>query len=169
MRNWFISDTHFNHANIIDYWGRPFKSAEHMDREIIRRWNERVKPEDTVFHLGDFMFGGSASKGNQKKPEDYLEQLNGNIVLIRGNHDNNNGVKTNIESLQLVLGGIGWWCQHKPEMLTWAYNLTGHVHNNYKIKRIGGRIIVNMSVEVWNYYPVSIEEVLRLIEETKEE
>jgi len=140
-----------------------------MDREIIRRWNERVEPEDTVIHLGDFMFGGSASKGTKKKPEYYLEQLNGNLVLIRGNHDNNNGVKTNIESLQLILGGIGWWCQHKPEMLTWAYNLCGHVHNAWKIKRVGGRIIVNMSVEVWGYCPVSIEEILKLIEETRDE
>lgn len=160
MRYWFTSDTHFNHYNIINYCDRPFKSAEHMDREIIRKWNERVKPDDTVFHLGDFMFGGSVSAGTKKKPREYLKQLNGKIIHIRGNHDNNNGLNTSIESMVLQYGGIGWWLQHKPEMLTYKYNLCGHVHHNWKIKRTPRYVAINLSVEVWNYYPVSINEIL---------
>ena len=166
-RNWFISDTHFNHGNIIGYCDRPFNNVEHMDREIIRRWNERVKPEDTVFHLGDFMFGGSAIHGNQKKPNYYLEQLNGHIISVKGNHDNNNGLKTNIESINIKLGGINWWCQHKPEMLTWKYNLCGHVHNNWKVMKTGRYNVVNLSVEVWNYYPVKIEEIMERLRQHK--
>jgi calcineurin-like phosphoesterase family protein len=153
---WFISDTHFNHENIIEYCDRPFKSAEHMDREIIRRWNERVKPTDTVFHLGDFMF----AKGG-KRPQHYLKYLNGRVILIKGNHDGNNGLKTCIDSMTISLGGKNWWVQHRPEMLKWKYNLCGHVHNNWKVLDTERYIVVNLSVEVWDYYPVNIQEILK--------
>ena len=56
MRFWFTGDSHFNHTNIIKYTDRPFKDIYHMNETIIKNWNERVKDEDTVFHLGDFCF-----------------------------------------------------------------------------------------------------------------
>ena len=63
MNLWFTSDTHFGHENIIKYCKRPFKSLEHMNMEIIRRWNERVQPDDMVIFAGDFCFRNSpASK-----------------------------------------------------------------------------------------------------------
>lgn len=161
MRYWFTSDTHFNHDNIIDYCGRPFKSIKHMDQELIRRWNERVKPKDTVIHLGDFMYGGSVSQENKRKPDYYLDQLNGNIILVKGNHDSNNGLRTSIESINIKLGGVNWWCQHKPEMLIYKYNLCGHVHENWEVRVTGRYKVVNLSVDVWDYRPVSIEEILR--------
>lgn len=169
MKNWFTSDTHFNHENIIEYTCRPFKSAEHMDKEIIRRWNSRVKVGDTVFHGGDFMFGGSAKQGNQKKPEEYLEQLNGNIILIRGNHDHNNSLKTCIESVTIQHGGIHWWIQHKPEMLTYKYNLCGHVHHNWKVMTTGRYKVINISTDVWEYRPVTIQEILKRLHKYEKE
>ena len=45
----FTADPHFGHTNIIRYENRPFASAEEMDQELIRRWNETVSPEDTVY------------------------------------------------------------------------------------------------------------------------
>ena len=52
---WFTGDQHFNHENIVTkFVFRPFQTVEDMNREIIRRHNERVKPGHTVFHLGDF-------------------------------------------------------------------------------------------------------------------
>ena len=56
VNTFFTSDTHFGHANIIKYCNRPFSSLEEMNSTIIRNWNEMVKPEDTVFFLGDFCF-----------------------------------------------------------------------------------------------------------------
>ena len=49
----FTSDLHFGHANIIKYDSRPFNSISHMDEELIKRWNESVSPNDTVYILGD--------------------------------------------------------------------------------------------------------------------
>lgn len=78
---WFISDTHFGHANIIRLSNRPFGSVEEMNEEIVRRWNETVAPDDEVFHLGDVALGTIADSLQ------YVSRLNGKISLITGNHD----------------------------------------------------------------------------------
>ena len=66
MNYWWTSDYHFSHANIIRYCNRPFETVEEMNEVIIRKHNERVKPEDTVFFLGDFIFkGGNCTSSNQ--------------------------------------------------------------------------------------------------------
>lgn len=51
---WFTSDTHFGHANIVKYSGRPFEDVYEMNAALVRNWNETVKPGDLVYHLGDF-------------------------------------------------------------------------------------------------------------------
>lgn len=77
----FTSDTHFNHANILNFCNRPFADVEEMNEELITRWNNVVGKNDTVFHLGDFCFGGAAEWTR------LLDQLHGKIHLIVGNHD----------------------------------------------------------------------------------
>ena len=61
---WFTADLHLGHFNIIKYTGRPFKSLKEMNETLIRNWNARVKPEDTVFNVGDFCFKNT--KGGKK-------------------------------------------------------------------------------------------------------
>lgn len=77
----FTSDTHFGHFKIIDYCKRPFSSIEEHDKTLIQNWNNTVGQDDTVFHLGDFAYGNSQFIAN------IIKQLNGNIILIKGNHD----------------------------------------------------------------------------------
>lgn len=77
----FTSDTHFGHSKIIDYCKRPFSSIEEHDKTLIQNWNNIVGQDDTVFHLGDFAYGNSQFVSN------IIKQLNGNIILIKGNHD----------------------------------------------------------------------------------
>ena len=77
----FTSDTHFGHSKIIDYCKRPFSSIEEHDKTLIQNWNNTVGQDDTVFHLGDFAYGNSQFVSN------IIKQLNGNIILIKGNHD----------------------------------------------------------------------------------
>lgn len=81
MANFYISDLHLGHANVIGFDNRPFESVEDMETEIIWRWNNRVAPQDTVYIIGDFSW---------KTSKDWIPVLNrleGRKVLIRGNHD----------------------------------------------------------------------------------
>lgn len=80
-RNLYIADWHYDHANILDYDDRPFKTVEEMNDELIKRWNTRAHEDDTVYILGD-MFWCS-----QTEAIPILERLNGKKVLVKGNHD----------------------------------------------------------------------------------
>lgn len=80
---WLTSDSHFWHENILKYCNRPFGSVEEMNEALVNNWNSVVKPDDHIYHLGDFCFG------NVEKWNWCLEpgRLNGHIHLILGNHD----------------------------------------------------------------------------------
>ena len=123
--------THFGHANIIKLTKRPFGDVQEMDDALIKNWNEEVQPNDTVYHLGDFAF-----RNSEDAKEKYLSRLNGNIVLLQGNHDpkgwgsNYRAFKHNKKRVVLFHYPIeewdGWWggavhfhCHtHKPEFVS---------------------------------------------------
>lgn len=79
--NYYISDLHIGHEKAIMYDVRPFADINEMNNTIIVNWNGRVQDDDTVYILGDFIWG----KENEWQP--IVEMLSGNKVLIRGNHD----------------------------------------------------------------------------------
>src|SRR3990167_6177461 len=166
MKIWFTSDYHLNHENIIKYCNRPFSTVEEMNETIISRHNERVKEDDWIFDLGDFNFknskGGKIGEGLPIKPQVYLNQLKGHRILIKGNHSVNEGIKTPIEKLYLKYGGKRICLVHDPKYAD-SYcelNIHGHVHTLYQIKRLNkNSLLINLSVEVWNYYPVTFEEI----------
>jgi calcineurin-like phosphoesterase family protein len=83
MKSWITADLHFGHHRIMDFCPdtRPFKDTEDMNQSMIREWNETVEPGDTVYILGDFAFLPS------NKAVAVLNQLNGDKILIEGNHD----------------------------------------------------------------------------------
>ncbi len=85
---WWTSDTHFGHRNIIRYCDRPYSSVEEMDEAIIKEWNNKVGPEDIVYHLGDFSFYRKVDVAIS-----LLERLNGDIFFIKGNHDSDQFLK----------------------------------------------------------------------------
>ena len=142
-----------------------------MNTQLISRWNERVKPGDVVFVLGDFCFknskGGKKGEGTITTAKEYEAKLNGKIIFIKGNHDRNNGCKTIIE--RSVIG----YCNrrinlvHKPVHIDPNYkiNFVGHVHGKWQIKRIktqfGYTDAINVGVDVHNFYPVSFEELMK--------
>ena len=82
MSNLYISDLHLMHSNAIKFDNRPFSSVEEMDETIVNNWNNKVKDDDTVYILGDFCM----SK-NRDDWINFLSQMNGNKILIKGNHD----------------------------------------------------------------------------------
>jgi len=154
---YLTGDTHFNHANIISYAKRPFKSITHHDAELIRRWNNVVEPWDTVIHLGDFCF----SRG-EKNYEYYRSRLNGNMVLVKGNHDSSR--EAPIRGLTLHHGGVDWWCEHYP-VRRYRHNLCAHVHNLWRIRKVGMDVVVNCATDVWDYTPVSMTRILAAVKD----
>jgi calcineurin-like phosphoesterase family protein len=78
----FISDIHFNHKNVLNFDNRPYVSIEDMNRGIVENWNSVVADNDIVFFLGDFSFSSS-----MRFNENIINQLNGKIYFIVGNHD----------------------------------------------------------------------------------
>jgi calcineurin-like phosphoesterase family protein len=89
-----ISDTHFSHANIIKYCQRPFHNIEEMNAHMIRKWNNRVKPNDIVYHLGDvgYLKGSQSKIDEPSQIQKIIQDLPGTKILIRGNHDKSPGV-----------------------------------------------------------------------------
>ena len=81
MNNYYISDLHFCHKNIIKFDNRPYMSMEEMNLSLINNWNNKINKLDHVFCLGDFCWG--------KEDEwiEILQQLKGIKTLIKGNHD----------------------------------------------------------------------------------
>jgi len=75
---YFTADLHLSHTSIIGYCNRPFSSVEEMDETLIANWNNTVKHGDSVYLLGDFAW---------RDHEKHAAKLNGNIYLIKGNHD----------------------------------------------------------------------------------
>ena len=162
MKRFFTSDMHLHHENIIRYSDRPFKNAEEMNEEIIRRFNERVKSEDIVYDLGDRLFKG--------KDKNILNRLNGKIIHICGNHDGNNSVSSDIQKCYLYIGNEKICLVHNPEYADpeCKINLVGHVHKSWKIRRLGyNSIMLNVGVDQWNYYPITLEEAFNYISNWK--
>jgi len=167
MTYWFTSDYHLGHDNIRGYCERPFKSLEEMNETIIRNHNARVKPTDTVFFLGDFCFsnssGGKVGEGEVQRADYYISRLNGRFVFIKGNHDNNNSLKTIMESAIIHLGGQDIHLCHKPDDYNYGLklNFVGHVHKLWKFQKRGDSILVNVGCDVWNYMPIDFNEITK--------
>lgn len=162
MNFWFISDTHFGHENIIKYCNRPFKDADEMNETIINNWNERVDKEDTVFHLGDLCFK------KMHRGENIVARLNGNIILIKGNHDHKQAIKTITEAIVIYHCGHYIYLTHRPENADpLRISLVGHAHEKWKIDCKKNFPIVNVGVDVWDFKPISLDEILVYIKEDK--
>ena len=135
-KNFYIADSHHGHANIIRYDNRPFRNVEEMDRTLIKNWNNVVTDEDTVYILGDF----SWYKENDTIA--ILDQLKGQKVLIKGNHDPMSRhiaakCKKVCDYLEIKDNGTKVILSHYP-MPFWngqfrdTVHLYGHVHNSHQ-------------------------------------
>lgn len=157
---WLTSDTHFFHANIIGYCKRPFADVAEMNATMAERWNKRVRPEDTVYHLGDFAL---------TKVEIFAEfrkQLQGNIILIRGNHDRfgksrggDLGMTVVETDAELKVGDRTFVLGHRPQFEPLAPNeirLCGHVHEHWLVRKG----VLNVGVDLWDFRPISFDEAL---------
>ena len=181
MRIFVVSDTHFYHYNVINYCNRPFTDIETMNSHIIEQWNSVVTDNDIVIHLGDFGFG------NKDMFTNICSQLNGNKVLIKGNHDYSKGeqfwldvgfgkvYKQKEVNLYKLLQDIGKEIygeigdtndiilSHFPRPIEDnQLNIHGHIHNvplDLKLYKQENHICV--SVEMTDYKPKDLIELIR--------
>ena len=171
MSLFVTADYHLGHGNIIKYCNRPFKNLEEHDEHIIKAHNNRITAKDHFIHDGDFCFrnspGGKKGEGTIKKSPYYIERLNGKKTFTIGNHDDNNTLKTYIESLIIYWGGGRYFVTHRPENANKKFpvNFVGHVHGSFKFyrKRVDEKYIdlINVGIDVWGYMPRKIEEILK--------
>jgi len=163
---------HYSHHNIIKYCNRPFSSYEEMNKKLIFNHNQRVKKDDITYHFGDFILYGNTKTGNgeQTKAEEIISQLNGQHIFLEGNHDrgNRNTLKTRNQEIILNQNGLRIQCLHDPLYARIDYDLVlcSHVHNAWKVREICYcgqiRLIINTGVDVNNFLPVRLDEILSI-------
>jgi len=129
---YFTADLHFDHANIIhEFQFRPFQNSIEMNEAIIETWNRTVKGGDVVVIAGDITLKWKRVDVERK----FLSRLNGNLIVVRGNHDY--WFKGGRYMYRKRVNGRPIIVSHEP-MLTWsgkqygAWNLHGHSHGNLK-------------------------------------
>ena len=175
MSEFVTSDTHFYHSNIIKYCNRSFNNVEEMNECIIKNWNNVVFPDDTVYHLGDFIL-------NQKdKADEILNRLNGKIHLILGNHDNatqlshligDKLVEVTYEKV-IKYNKCTIILNHFP-LSTFAgqgkdfvVNLHGHVHSNKENPFVEFTNQYDVGVDNNDFTPISIEQAIKKATQNK--
>jgi calcineurin-like phosphoesterase family protein len=177
------SDTHFGHAGVCRFTRndgvtklRPWDTPEEMDEEMVRRWNERVRPNDKVYHLGDVVIN--------RRALDIMSRLNGDKVLIRGNHDifkledytkHFRDVRGYHVTNGMILSHIPI---HEDSLGRFGVNIHGHLHANRVMRRAsstmefmewGVRERIDpryhcVCVEATDFAPILFEDVIKRIE-----
>ncbi|HEV2889043.1 MAG TPA: hypothetical protein VGX28_01570 [Frankiaceae bacterium] len=184
---YFTADLHLGHANIIGYSHRPFATVEEMNDALVARWNDTVGDGDEVWVLGDVAMGRVA----ESLP--LAARLAGRKHLVPGNHDRcwpghrhvraadvrmyeDAGFEVHGAEVALTIAGRDVvachfpvagdshdedrFVEHRPVLGEGVWLLHGHVHERWRVHERQ----VNVGVDVWDYRPVSEDEVAALID-----
>jgi calcineurin-like phosphoesterase family protein len=179
-----VSDTHFGHAGVCRFMRndgvtklRPWNDPSEMDEEMVKRWNETVRPTDKVYHLGDVVINRRAMAT--------LARLNGDKVLIRGNHDifRDDEYRQYFRELRAyhVMNGmiLSHIPVHEESLGRFGVNIHGHLHAN-RVRKPRGYDVKNgtmlysddidtryhcVCVEQTDYRPILFEDVIKRIKE----
>ncbi len=180
--DFLTADHHFYHFNVIKYCGRPYQTTEEMTEDLVKRWNETVRPDQTVLVLGDFSL-------SIKAVIDVTPRLNGRKLLVPGNHDHVHPVhyrkanrleaklpiyqEAGFEVLPLQIEikvadqlvdvcHLPYSCYKYTNYLPadrGRWLLHGHVHEKWKVQNK----MINVGVDVWDYKPVHISAIEDII------
>jgi len=186
----FTADMHFGHENVLRFDKRPFKTVAEMDEELIRRWNAKVGKGDLVYVLGDFIW-----KSSTNDAPGLIKSLNGQIILIKGNHDRflHNaaakgalaGIKDYDDISVTLSDGTSRRCILSHYFIPFynghrynAIHLHGHSHNTEEsdeerriVKEMNNKgydlKVYNVGCMYWNYEPVTLDEILEKEDEIR--
>jgi calcineurin-like phosphoesterase family protein len=170
-----VSDTHFGHTGVCKFTRndgvtklRPWDNADEMDEEMVKRWNETVRPNDKVYHLGDVVINRKALKT--------LHRLNGDKVLIRGNHDifRDDEYRLFFRELRAYHVMNGMILSHIPihteSLGRFGTNIHGHLHANRVMIQKHAKATPEIDpryhcvcVEQTDFRPILFEDVIKRI------
>ena len=161
MTIFFTSDTHFGHGGALGLYRRPFASVAAMNQAIVERWNERIGPNDEVWHLGDFAIRQPAAV-----TAELFARLNGHKHLVTGNNDP--PATTGLEGwasvqpyIEIATDGVSLVLCHYP-FRSWRgmdkgwLSLHGHSHGRIKPQPRQ----YDVGVDVWDFRPVTLAAIL---------
>lgn len=174
---WLTSDWHFNHDREFIWKARGFSSVQEMNEAIIQRHNAFVRPDDDVYVLGDSSLGGGDTQILAANKA-LIEQLNGRLHIIRGNHDTDRRVAM-YESCKNVVGpvlyadmlhykGYHFYLSHFPTLTSnlekeslkqCTCNLFGHTHQTTNF-HLDMPFMYHVGVDSHNCAPVLLDNVI---------
>ncbi len=174
--DYFYSDPHFGHGPVIGYCNRPFDDVDHMNREMIARYNSRVGSSDVVLWLGDCFLCPKAAA------LEVMSQLNGRKLLVLGNHDGSASRMTSFgfmavaQQMKLEIAGRRATACHypysgtgdgrgeklgerfeelRPARVKGEVLLHGHTHERKRRREN----MIHCGVDAWDYAPASHKEI----------
>lgn len=179
---WFISDTHFGQSNILNfkksdgtYLRSGFNDVYEMDEHMISKWNECVKPNDYIYHLGDVFFGD-----NKYFSKSIMPRLTGHIRLLLGNHDEGKYLSSfqNVKKIgsSRRFDEHGFVISHIPihqfsryvhRTDSYQINVHGHTHADDVVGHDANEYI-NICVEKTNYRPLNLDEIITMVKERQQ-
>ena len=169
---WVTSDLHFSHNKEFVWKARGYKDVEDMNAQQVVKFNSKVKPEDTVYILGDCMLN------DNEKGMELLKQLNGKKHIILGNHDTNARKKLYEDIAESV--SFAEIIKYKKKIFYLShyltitantgdekpvYNLHGHTHQTTIFSDYPN--CIHVGVDSWDGYPVSMDTVIDIINSNK--
>lgn len=164
---WLTGDDHFSHMNkvggIIKFCNRPYPNIREHDEGLMDNWNERVKVRDTVIIDGDISYASVS------KTKHILRRLNGNKIMVTGDHDKVvwqcrecfkeiTQYKTITVDKKFIV--IFHWCIRAWQRSHYnSYHAYAHSHG--KLPPIGKSW--DIGVDNNNYCPLNIDEFLSIM------
>lgn len=171
---YYIGDTHFGDKRVMELAGRPYSSTTEMDSDILRKWNRRVKSDDTVYILGDFAFDDVAAQ--------VIERLRGKKVLMLGNHDEALSLETlhkfdGVKTIDTIDDDGRSVCLCHYPLLSYnrsvygGFHVFGHIHKNSNDKAYSLQAQLpnsfNCGADVIGFTPRTLDELIAFKKEGK--
>ena len=184
MIDFFYSDPHFGHEQIITNCRRPFRDSDHMTESLISNYNDCVGEDQLVVWVGDCFFG------KKSESREILAALNGEKILVKGNHDAKEHSMFNLgfdfvcRRIDLLIHGEKVTICHFPFRFSWLQRLFAkhddrfpgrrakndgqwliHGHSHGKVKVRDRQI--DVGVDAWDYHPVPMRRIESIIQRGK--
>lgn len=176
--DYFTSDLHIGHDKDFIWKARGFNSIEEHDTQVLKNWNSIIKPEDTVYILGDLCMGGDEKEWNR-----ICKNLNGFKNIIYGNHDTIKKLSKYVNDYDMHLIGYAdmyryskkrnFYLSHYPTLVNnhedkkFLWCLSGHTHCSNRFEN-GKGCVYNVALDAHNCTPVSIEQIIKDIDKYRQ-